>query len=261
MVDTSTNPGVWVMTIVPNRIRETLIPIIQAHTRPGTIIYSDDFSTYRTVVGQLPNVVQHSIVNHSLPNVPTSCKRKLYVSLMLPHLSYCSPIWHPTLVKDIMALERIQRRATKFILSDYSSTYKSRLTSLNLLPLMYQLELNDILFFISCIKDPSYKFPLMNYFSFSTSSTCSNSFYKLNHISFVSTLHHNSYVNRLPRLWNALPIIDISKSLTKIKSDLKNHFWNHFITHFNPENFCYHYLCTCNRCQKSPRSTNFSIFT
>ncbi len=75
---------------------------------------------------------------------------------MLPHLSYCSPIWRPTLVKDIMALERIQRRATKFILSDYSSTYKSRLRSLNLLPLMYQLELNDILFFISCIKDPSY---------------------------------------------------------------------------------------------------------
>ncbi len=46
-------------------------------------------------------------------NVPTSCKLKLYVSLMLPHLSYCSPIWRPTLVKDIMALERIQRRARK----------------------------------------------------------------------------------------------------------------------------------------------------
>ncbi len=140
----------------------------------------------------------------------------------------------------------------------------SRLTSLNLLPLMYmyQLELNDILFFISCIKDPSYKFPLMAYFSFSTSSTRSNSFSKLNHISSVSTLHPNSYVNRLPCLCNSLPIIDTSKSLTKIKSDLKNHLWNHFITHFNPENSCtYHYLCPCNRCQKSPRSTNFSIFT
>ncbi len=50
MVDTSTNPGVGVMTIVPNRTRASLIPIIQADTRPGTIIYSDDFSTYRIAV-------------------------------------------------------------------------------------------------------------------------------------------------------------------------------------------------------------------
>ena len=39
---------------------------IQAHTLSGTIIHSDDFAAYRTAVGQLPNVAQHRIVNHSL---------------------------------------------------------------------------------------------------------------------------------------------------------------------------------------------------
>ena len=42
------------------------LPIIQAHTHPGTVIHSDDYATYRNAVGQLPNVTSHQIVNHSL---------------------------------------------------------------------------------------------------------------------------------------------------------------------------------------------------
>ena len=50
-------------------------------------------------------------------------------------------------MKDILTIEKIQRRATKFILNDFSSDYKSRLISLGLLPLMFLYELFDILFF------------------------------------------------------------------------------------------------------------------
>ena len=64
-------------------------------------------------------------------------------------------------MSDITALERIQRRATKYILNDFHSD-KHRLLSLRLLPLMMQLELFDILFFIHCLKDPdNFKFFLM----------------------------------------------------------------------------------------------------
>ena len=66
MVDTSRTPSLGFMQIVANRQRSTLLPIIQANTLPGTIIHSDDFSTYRNAVSQLPNVAQHQIVNHSL---------------------------------------------------------------------------------------------------------------------------------------------------------------------------------------------------
>ena len=59
-------------------------------------------------------------------------KKSLYVSLVKSHLLYCSIIWRPHLRKDIMLLERVQRRASKFLLNDYSSDYKSRLISLNL---------------------------------------------------------------------------------------------------------------------------------
>ena len=44
-------------------------------------------------------------------------------------------------MKDILTIERVQRRATKYILNDYTSCYKTRLLKLNLLPLMYMFEL------------------------------------------------------------------------------------------------------------------------
>ncbi len=46
-----------------------------------------------------------------------STKLKLYLTLVRSQLSYCSQICRPVLMKDINALERIQRRATKFISS------------------------------------------------------------------------------------------------------------------------------------------------
>ena len=43
-----------------------------------------------------------------------------------------------------LLLERIQRRATKYILNDYQSDYKHRLLQLRFLPLSMQLEWYDI---------------------------------------------------------------------------------------------------------------------
>ena len=74
-------------------------------------------------------------------NNSTSTKKRLYVSLIRSQLLYCSQIWHPYLRKDIKLY--VQRRATKFILNDYSSDYKSRLLKVNLLPLTMLYEFYD----------------------------------------------------------------------------------------------------------------------
>ena len=79
-------------------------------------------------------------------------KRKLYISLVKSHLLYCSLIWRPRKIKDILLLERVKRRATKYILNDYTSSYKSRLTKFNLLPLMCVYYL---IFYIKSNKYPS----------------------------------------------------------------------------------------------------------
>ena len=58
-------PGLGYMEIVPPRDANTLLPIIQAHTAPGTTIHSDQWRAYSNVI-TLPAVHGHGVVNHSL---------------------------------------------------------------------------------------------------------------------------------------------------------------------------------------------------
>ena len=122
-------------------------------------------------------LLRRTFVTHS-----TIVKKKLYLSLIRSQLTYCSQIWRPFLRKDILFIEKIQRRATKYILNDYNSSYKSRLIQLKLLPLMYLFDFNDLIFFIKSYKSPSHHFDINNYISFSHSSTRSSSNNKLTHI-------------------------------------------------------------------------------
>ena len=67
-------------------------------------------------------------------------KRSLYLTLVRPFLGYATQIWAPQSAKLIQHLERIQRRATKYILNLPFSTsveYTTRLKTLNLLPICY----------------------------------------------------------------------------------------------------------------------------
>ena len=52
------------MEVVPRRDAATLLPIINAHTAPGSVIHSDMWAAYNRVQ-QLPPVAAHNTVNHS----------------------------------------------------------------------------------------------------------------------------------------------------------------------------------------------------
>ena len=57
---------------------------------------------------------------------------RLYKALVIPILEYAVPLWSPYLQKNIDALERVQRRASKYALpiSSGDSPYEERLTML-----------------------------------------------------------------------------------------------------------------------------------
>ena len=184
---------------------------------------------------------------------PTLTKKKLYQSLVLPILTYCSPVWRPFLLQDITALEKVQRRATKYIVNDSSLNYKDRLMKLNMLPLMYLLEIADIMFAVSSVKSPGVHFDIHNYITFSSSNTRSSSQFKLNHRLTNNNLTRHSYFYRLPRLWNSLPSINSSLSMRTIKSLITSHLFTHFTLTFDSDYPCsFHYLCPCNSCSKTP---------
>ena len=151
-----------------------------------------------------------------------------------------SPVWRAQLVKDILRLEKVQRRATKYILNDYTADYRSRLQSLNLLPLMYQFEINDIMFCVQSLQTTSILkiFLHINHHS-----------NKMVYSIAAKSMNGHFYFNRLPRLWNAIPPVD----LTSCRTDLIRFLRNHFNNNFNPLNPCtFHFLYPCFKCSHNP---------
>jgi len=150
-------------------------------------------------------------------------------------------------MKDITLLGHVQWRATKFILNDYSSSYKFHLAKLGMLPLMYAYKIPDIILFIKSLKFPNNSFNILgtNYIRLSRS--------KLYHkLSPTIDLITNTYFYRLPRSWNSLSVIDTSLPIQVIKNQLKTYFWNHFVDNFDTNNNCMlHILCPCSRCSIS----------
>ena len=214
-----------------------------------------------TMITSVPELTRCLVSSgeYSAELTPSLPKKHLFNVLVKSQISYCSEIWRPHLLKDIQTLENIQRRATKFILSDFSSDYKSRLLSLNMLPLMMQFELSDIMFFIKSLKELSDSFDILKYVTFCSGRTRSATFLKLKLPSVRTNLERHFYFNRLPRLWNSLPPISTVNSLYRIKSDLRKFLWSHFVTNFDPARPCsFHLVCPCSRCSHLPLSHNFN---
>jgi hypothetical protein len=75
-------------------------------------------------------------------------RRALNLAVVRPALGYATQMWSP------QSVERVQRRASKFILGlpfMYGVSYKDRLTSTELLPLSYWHEYLDLMFFFKAI--------------------------------------------------------------------------------------------------------------
>ena len=132
------------------------------------------------------------------PNSPMKVKKQLYPSLVRSHLCYCAQIWRPCLIKDTVNLERVQRKATKLIIDDYRSNYKSRLDCLHILPLTLWFELQDITFLIT-----SDSINIGKYVKFASSNTRANTFNKFTHNLTKTSNGRNFYFNRVVRLWNS----------------------------------------------------------
>ncbi len=65
---------------------------------------------------------------------------QLYKSLVRPHLEYATPVWSPLLKKDRVAIENVQRRASRLLQAYKNKEYQERLRSLGLPFLEYRRE-------------------------------------------------------------------------------------------------------------------------
>ena len=147
----------------------------------------------------------------------------LYKTLVRSHFVHSSQVgWSPQSVALILDLEKVQRRATRFILSlsfQSNTSYKDRLLLTGLLPLCYWHESLDLVYIFKALKsnDPNIVVKRNGRVARHDNSTKSI----LTNVSRVNTLtFQNSYFNRAPRSYNCLPsyIRDADITIGQFKS-------------------------------------------
>ena len=76
---------------------------------------------------------------------------RAFMTFVLPILEYCSPVWCPSSVGDIIRLESVLRFFTKKIVNDPSLSYSNRLTLLNLSSLEKRRLFADLVLFFKIV--------------------------------------------------------------------------------------------------------------
>ena len=167
-------------------------------------------------------------------------------------------MWRPSLINDIQNLERIQRRATKYILNNNQMDYKSRLLSLHVYyhALMHWFEFQDVMFLVKCLQQPTSNPEIANLVSFSHSiARAGQTGNKLKVNLNKTTSSRHFYSSRIVHLWNAFSAdtIDLSKSFVTIKRRVREHLIHIIITAFKSliqriPIYTFHFICPCSKC-------------
>ena len=75
--------------------------------------------------------------------IPCNAELSLYKSSILPHLTYCHPVWHFCNASDRRKLEQIQERALRAVYKTRSASYQELLDRAKL-PRLHNRRLQDI---------------------------------------------------------------------------------------------------------------------
>lgn len=134
---------------------------------------------------------------------------QLYTSLVRPHLEYANPVWNPKYAKDIVAIENVQRRATKMVPATINLSYEERLKHLRLPTLAYRRLRGDM---IECYKILNKKydhrvsnFLLLNKDKVQDPTKVRGHNLKLYKSKHTNAIKKNSFGLRCVGPWNSLP--------------------------------------------------------
>ena len=155
--------------------------------------------------------------------------KRLYVSLVRPHLEYAVQVWHPYLKSDISSIERVQRRATKLVGQLKNCAYESRLSKLNLLSLEARRIRGDLIQqykFCSGIDLIKWHYPVK--FSKNDNSkyeTRSHMFSLDKQLIKNCAIRSNFFTNRVTNSWNSLTNEDVNqKTINSFKNKIDKKF-------------------------------------
>jgi len=128
---------------------------------------------------------------------------QLYKSLVRPKLEYCCPVWSPTKIEDIKAIESLQRTFTSKISGIQHLSYWERLERLNMMSLQRRRE-RYLIIHMWKIRMSQVPNDLEIKFQYNDRLGLKALVPKVPQ-SHVGSTYQNSFAVKGPRLWNMLP--------------------------------------------------------
>ena len=192
----------------------------------------------------------------------TNLRRTLYLALVRSHLGYATQLWSPQTVELTIKLERIQRRATKYILNLPFSTdmdYNSRLQSLYMIPICYWHEYLDMVLFFKVTHNlvnlkPSV-LPVVRISRPTRASTGNAPTYTIPRCKTAT--YQRSFFVRTCRIWNTLAeeLKLTMDNLSNFKSTMMSYYMLALINTYNCED-SRSFKSICQKCNRARNLTH-----
>ena len=176
------------------------------------------------------------IIRRSFKFLDTICFKKLYKSLVRPHLEYAVQVWHPYLKCNIRRIEAVQRRATKQLNDLKDLDYKERLVKLDLPTLLYRRLRGDMIESFKIINgkydpDVSKLLPLMK--DGQARHSTRNNDKKLQKKPVRLDIRKYCFPNRVVDCWNSLPQQVIDAPSVQAFENRLDKYWSNLTVKFN----------------------------
>ena len=147
----------------------------------------------------------------------------LYRTYICPQLQFCVQVWYPYLIKDIVLLENVQRRATKLVHDLSSMPYQNRLKLLGLYSLYCRRQRGDLIEVYKILNNRN-NVSLKNLFITTTSNRGHH--LKLYKQRARTSIRQDLFSHQVIDQWNDLPSFVISApTINSFKSRLDN-YWS-----------------------------------
>ena len=142
--------------------------------------------------------------------------------MVCPLLEYNTSVWFPLSLTDELRIGKVQRRATRLVPYLQHLSYPQRLSRLQLLLLKFCRHCNDLVNVFCIIKGVDDVDPNL-FFKFSHYQSTRQHDYKLYPPKPLKKIGQLSFVNRVARPWNGLPLeVVAAESVQNFKSALVN---------------------------------------
>lgn len=143
------------------------------------------------------------MIRRSFLHITRKSFNKLYKVLIRPHLEYGNIIWNPRFKKDIDAIERVQKRATKLVYSVRHLSYPERLKALKLPSLTYRRFRGDMIEVYKLLHNLE-DIPYSRFFELNETPTRGHAL-KLKKKTCKKDIRKNFFSVRVISPWNQLP--------------------------------------------------------